>query len=191
MEKRMTHWVSPKIEARPNPNKGNFGLYANTVVPQGELLVCWGGDVVTGAQLAQLSPREREHSIQIEADLYQVPVREPEPGDYANHSCDPNAGMSSSITLVALRDIQPDEEVCFDYAMCDSTPYDEFPCGCGSARCRGQVTGQDWKRPELQARYEGYFSPYLQRRIDRIRQERARRVTDGKMPALIPSVPFD
>jgi hypothetical protein len=30
------------------------------------------------------------------------------------------------------------------------------------------VTGSDWALPELQKRYKGYFSPYLQRRIDRI-----------------------
>jgi hypothetical protein len=57
--------------------------------------------------------------------------------------------------------------------MCDSTPYDEFNCGCGTALCRGQVTGNDWQLPELQARYEGFFSPYLQRRIDRLKQEKA------------------
>jgi hypothetical protein len=31
------------------------------------------------------------------------------------------------------------------------------------------VTGDDWKRPDLQQRYEGYFSLYLQRRIDALR----------------------
>lgn len=173
MEKRFTHHVSPKLEARPNPAKGYFGLYAKTFIPAGELLVMWGGDIVTGAQLARLTERERMHSIQVEDDLYQVPYREPEPGDYTNHSCNPNAGLKSPITLVAMRDIAAGEEVCFDYAMCDSTPYDEFECGCGAPDCRGRVTGNDWQRPELQARYDGYFSPYLQRRIDALRGETA------------------
>ena len=80
--------------------------------------------------------------------------------------------MSNSITLVALHDIQPNEEVCFDYAMTDSTPYDEFACGCGASICRGMVTGDDWKLPNLQTRYDGFFSPYLQRRINRLKQEK-------------------
>src|SRR5262249_55358196 len=50
--------------------------------------------------------------------------------------------------------------------MSDGTPYDQFPCGCGATTCRGHVTGDDWARPELWERYRGYFSPYLQRRID-------------------------
>jgi hypothetical protein len=53
--------------------------------------------------------------------------------------------------------------------MTDSSDYDEFTCRCGTALCRGQVTGQDWRRPELQERYRGYFSPYLQQRIDNLK----------------------
>ena len=64
-----------------------------------------------------------------------------------------------------MRDIEAGEEVCFDYAMSDGEPYDEFDCQCGTPLCRGQVTGNDWQRPELQKRYDGYFSPYLQARI--------------------------
>jgi hypothetical protein len=65
-----------------------------------------------------------------------------------------------------MRDILPGEEICFDYAMSDSTPYDEFICGCGAPNCRGTVTGKDWQIVELWDQYRGYFSPYLQRKID-------------------------
>jgi hypothetical protein len=36
-----------------------------------------------------------------------------------------------------------------------------------TARCRGVIEGRDWRRPELQRRYRGYFSWYLQRRSTR------------------------
>jgi hypothetical protein len=39
---------------------------------------------------------------------------------------------------------------------------------CGSLDCRGYVSGSDWKLPELQRRYHGYFSPYLQERINQM-----------------------
>lgn len=167
----LMHYVSPKLEACSNPDKGGYGIFAATFVPAGDLLVVWGGSVVTGEQFAQLTPRERMHSVQIEENLYQVPSRiAPEPGDFINHSCTPNAGLSSSISLVALRNIEPGEEICFDYAMSDGTPYDEFDCACDSPLCRGRVTGDDWRLPELQTRYAGYFSPYLQRRIDKLKK---------------------
>jgi hypothetical protein len=70
-----------------------------------------------------------------------------------------------------LRAIEKDEEVGFDYAMSDGTPYDEFSCVCGSANCRKVITGDDWRQQALWDRYAGYFSPYLQRRIDRLRKE--------------------
>ena len=167
----LMHYVSPKLVTRSHPEKGGCGVFADTFLPVGELLVVWGGNVVTGEQFARLSPREKMHSLQVEEDLYQVPSRpEPEPGDFINHSCTPNAGLNSSISLVALRDIEPGEEICLDYAMSDGSPYDEFDCACGTPFCRGRVTGDDWQRPDLQARYAGYFSPYLQRRIDRMQK---------------------
>jgi hypothetical protein len=74
--------------------------------------------------------------------------------------------MKGERELVAMRHIFPGEEICFDYAMSDSNPYDEFDCVCGSSHCRGQFTSRDWQHPELQKRYAGYFSPYLQHQID-------------------------
>jgi hypothetical protein len=64
-----------------------------------------------------------------------------------------------------MRDIAPGEELSFDYAMCDASDYDEFRCLCGVAACREVVTGSDWRDPDLQEKYAGWFSPYLTRRI--------------------------
>jgi hypothetical protein len=71
-----------------------------------------------------------------------------------------------------MRDIKIGEEVCFDYAMSDTMPYDEFNCGCGAVTCRGTVGGNDWQKPELQKRYAGFFAPHVQRKIDAQRKEK-------------------
>jgi hypothetical protein len=55
--------------------------------------------------------------------------------------------------------------------MSDSSDYDEFECQCGASNCRRTITGKDWMNPELQQRYFGFFSPYLQRRIAKILHE--------------------
>lgn len=168
----LTDYISPKVTVRRHPQKRGYGVFAIAAIARGELVVVWGGDVVTGEQLTQLPPKTQSHSLQIEENIYLIPTqgRETEPGDLINHSCEPNLGLSGQIVLVALRDIAPGEEVCFDYAMSDGSPYDEFDCTCGTAVCRGRITGNDWQRPDLQARYAGYFAPYLQRRIDRLKQ---------------------
>ena len=81
-----------------------------------------------------------------------------------NHSCDPNCGIVGSVLLVTMRDVGAGEELCFDYAMTDTDDYDMFECTCGSALCRGTVTGADWKQPELRDRYRGWCSAYIARR---------------------------
>ncbi len=53
--------------------------------------------------------------------------------------------------------------------MTAGSPYDEFECRFCEAACRHHITGDDWRLPELQRRYAGHFSPYLQRRIDRLK----------------------
>jgi len=41
----------------------------------------------------------------------------------------------------------------------------EMACNCRSSLCRGTVTGLDWQRPELQARYGEHWVPVLRERI--------------------------
>lgn len=165
-KKNYPSYLSSKLEARACPNKGGIGVFARQPITAGEILAVWGGVVVPGSRLAEYSDYARTHGLQVEDDLFLLPLAEDDPADYFNHNCDPNAGLSGQICLVSMRPIAVDEEVCFDYAMSDSNPYDEFDCGCGSANCRRRITADDWKRPDLQERYRGYFSPYLQRRID-------------------------
>jgi SET domain-containing protein len=159
-------YLSPKLEARPFPKKGGWGVFARVPVEKGELLVLWGGRVVHESELDPTMPDFTRRVLQIEDGFYFLTPKKLEPADRFNHCCDPNAGFTGQIGLVAMRDLEPGEEVCLDYAMCDSAPYDEFICSCGSENCRGNITGEDWKRPDLRERYAGYFSPYLQRRID-------------------------
>ena len=161
-----TSHLSPKLDGRRVPY--GRGVFARQEIARGEVLSVWGGTVMTGTRFRSLSPDLRQISVQVEDDLYLVPGVEGA-AEWFNHSCTPNAGMNGQISLVALRDILPGEEICYDYAMSDGSPYDEFTCHCGTPDCRGRVTGNDWQRPELWERYGRHFSPYLQRRIDTLR----------------------
>lgn len=168
-------YLSPKLELRSCPEKGGYGLFAREALHAGELLAVWGGLIVTEENLDTLPPERATHGIQVEERVYMVPAGDGDPADYFNHSCDPNSGLSGQIALIAMREVAVNEEVCFDYAMSDSSDYDEFQCHCGSVHCRKRITGNDWKLPELQRRYKGYFSPYLQRRIDTLSRRAAAR----------------
>ena len=171
MSKQPSSYLSSKLEGRPKADGSGNGIFALQPIQKGELAAVFGGVVYEWETFVHLPELERSLCIQVEDRHFLVP-RPIGGGDYVNHSCNPNAGLSGQIGLVAMRDIKIGEEVCFDYAMSDTAPYDEFNCGCGSANCRGSVSGNDWKNPELQKRYAGYFSPHVQRRIDAQRAER-------------------
>ena len=165
MPPQPTSYHSPKLQPRQIDGKGGRALVVREPVAKGELVVLWGGEAIHASALAALSPAERLLTLQVEEDLYLVSAHDG-PADWVNHSCSPNCGLSGQIALVAMRRLEPGEEVCFDYAMSDGSPYDQFNCGCGTAECRGRISGDDWSLPELWKRYRGHFSPYLQRRID-------------------------
>lgn len=154
------HWVN-------DPIKGGKAVIATALIRKLELVALWGGIIIEEADLVKLTPEERGHTLQVDEGLFMAPINMDEPADYINHSCEPNCGINGQIGLVAMRDILPGEEITFDYAMSDSSAFDEFDCSCGSKNCRQKVTGRDWLLPELQAKYRGYFSTYLQAKIDK------------------------
>jgi len=171
MSKQPSSYLSPKLEGRPKADGSGNGVFALRPIKKGELIGVFGGVVYEWDAFIHLPERERSLCIQVEERHFLVP-RPAGEGDYVNHSCNPNAGLSGQIALVAMRDIRPGEEVCFDYAMSDTMPYDEFECTCGAPNCRGFISGNDWQKPELQKRYAGYFAPHVQRRIDLMRAEK-------------------
>jgi uncharacterized protein len=159
---------SPKTEVRPSPIHGT-GLFAAQAIATGEIVAVKGGHMLTRAQWTALEPTLGAAEIQIADDLFIAPVRpDHRHGSmlYTNHSCDPNLAIQGQIVLVAMRDIAAGEELTIDWATTDDGDY-ELACRCGSPRCRGTVTGKDWMKPELQARYQGWFCWFLQRKIAR------------------------
>lgn len=167
-------FLAPGLYGDEIAGKGGRGVFAELPIPRGTLLVVFGGDAISRKDVERLTPELRPLVIQVDEDCFLVSTK-PGPADWVNHSCEPNAGIQGQITLVALRDISVGEEITFDYAMCDGCDYDEFPCGCGARTCRGRVTGEDWRKPELIARYQGYRSTYLDVRLAREGEGRERK----------------
>lgn len=158
------NWLTPKAQARLAGGKG-WGSFATEPIRRGETVAGFGGWMVDRSTLATMDEDRQSRSIQVDSDLYLVSGEVPEAGDMLNHSCEPNCGIIGSAVVVAMRDIEVGEELTFDYAMTDASDYDEFTCMCAHVGCRGVVTGSDWRDPVLQAKYHGYFSHYLMRKI--------------------------
>ena len=167
----MHNLLASTVESRSIPPKG-FGSFALELIPKGSHIATFGGPILTTAAFSLEPPDVRSRSIQIERDSYLTGPPQREPGDTINHSCEPNCGMRNASQIVTIRDVLKGEELTYDYAMSDTADYDEFRCGCGAQTCRGTVTANDWKLPDIQARYQGYFSPYIARKIVAEKQKR-------------------
>jgi hypothetical protein len=132
-----------------------------------EVVAIKGGHIVDTATLHALSGQLQNSDVQISDDFHLVALEEAEYEPvmlFINHSCEPNVGFAGNIVLVAMRDIEPGEELTTDYALFDDND-ESMRCDCGTPSCRGVISGRDWHRPELQRRYGSYFSSYLLRRL--------------------------
>jgi SET domain-containing protein len=163
----MQTYRSPKVEVRNDTLSGR-GVVALEMIEKDEIVAIKFGQIVMRADMDRISAEVGDLALQIDDNFYLTPTSPDQVNDmsvFINHSCDPNVGFRGQIVYVAMRDIDVGEELCHDYSMERSDDY-FLECRCGSPLCRQQVTGDDWKLPELQARYGQYFSIYLLYKIN-------------------------
>jgi SET domain-containing protein len=174
----LTMWIDRRLVLRKSAIHG-VGTFAIRPIPAGQLLILTTGGLVLTAQDRQSG------EIQLEPDMYN---EEALPGNlsiitpkvfhyYVNHRCEPNAvdmSRSPNITqYIAWRDIQAQEEITTDFGIIGARVE---RCTCQSPRCRGQVTTDDWRLPELQQRYRGYFPWHIEQKI-----QQANNPAEGKL----------
>ncbi|WP_405930142.1 SET domain-containing protein-lysine N-methyltransferase [Streptomyces sp. NBC_00827] len=144
----------PGAELRESMGKG-AGVFATRSFRAGEV-------VLAGVIEAELD-RNDAHASQIGRHRF---VRHGGLVPKVNHSCVPNCGIvlnaSGAHDLLARIAIMIGQEITFDYAMRNYT-IEHFParCRCGTALCRGRITG--WKDLPSDRRdaYRGFVAPYL------------------------------
>ena len=161
---RSETWLDPRLALGDSAIHGT-GLFAAEALAEGEVVMVWGGTTYTRQQLEAGEVPPCSFSF-IDEDLL---LAGPADGlDYfVNHSCDPNAWMADEVTVIVRYPIPAGSEVTGDYALWETDGSSVIErCRCGSAACRGRVSGNDWKRPDLQDRYRGHFLPYIERRFE-------------------------
>jgi uncharacterized protein len=167
MEVPSACWLDPRIAVRPSPIDG-LGLFAAAPIDHGEIVEVLGGTILTDAQVqARLDGGQRYDGIGLGPDR-NLSIDPFWPGIYGNHSCDPNLWMQDAVTISTRRQVVTGEELTIDYAVFSATTSWSMPCRCGSRLCRGVVTGNDWRRNDLRARYRGHFTPFI---TEMIRQQ--------------------
>ncbi len=89
---------------------------------------------------------------------------QPEFLQYINHSCDPNVFFdTSSMQLVALREVQQQEEMTFFYPSTEWKMTQTFNCYCGSPVCIGEIKGAAFLSKEAKDKYR--FTDFIQQQL--------------------------
>jgi uncharacterized protein len=168
-----TVWVHPGVARDRSAIEGD-GLFARQDLDVGTVVVRLGGRLMGSAELDALlgtASDESDGSYVDTITVYEDAHLVLPPGTAAhwcNHSCKPNLWHVGPYAIATRRPIRSGEELTVDYASHSGAAGFRMRCRCGEPGCRGEITSDDWRRPDLQARYQGHWTPALQARIDQL-----------------------
>lgn len=148
-ESRPTAW-----QVRSSPRHGR-GVFAAARIAEGTRIIEYTGQLISideGDRRypdADDAPEQPEHTYLLMLDEERV-IDANVGGNEArfiNHGCAPNCepmAFGDHMWIVAVRDIEPGEELAYDYAIELDEPHTparkkRFPCACGAPSCRGSI----------------------------------------------------
>lgn len=145
----MTSSELPLFEIRTSPIAGK-GAFALQRIRKGKRLIEYTGERVSH-EVADARYDEEEaqgnfHTVLFSVDDKTVIDANVDGNDarFFNHSCDPNCTsiiVRKRVYLMTLREIQPGEELVYDYEIPNEGESPEealrkYPCHCGAENCR-------------------------------------------------------
>ncbi len=106
-----------------------------------------------GSRVAKLAGTIVDHptldTIQISPTLF---LSDPWFCRFLLHSCDPNLAIEiTSRMALAIRDVSLNDILTIDYAVTEDFLAAQFPCNCGTSKCRGWIMGNQ-ERPNEEGR---------------------------------------
>ena len=138
----------------------SVGVFAKKNIPEGTRIIEYVGEKVTKAESDRRAdiPLEKNKKNGVYGAVYIFILNKRHDIDgnvsyntarFINHSCDPNCEteiIGGHIWVVALCDIKKGKEIAYNYNY-DIEDYEDHKCCCGSKRCVGYITDEDyWPR---------------------------------------------
>lgn len=137
-----------------------MGVFAVERIDKGEIIAGWKkGTIYWARRASELPYRLKDHAVQFAENLW---IDHSEGiARFSNHSCEPNCGIQD-FQIVAMREIQPDEEITWDYDMTENSDW-QMACRCGTPSCRGLIHGHRFLPDATRQKYVDYIAQYLSR----------------------------
>jgi hypothetical protein len=142
-------WLHPDVEVRASPIDGQ-GLFATASLDEGVVVVRLGGRVVGTDELraliaaADADPEAPFVDAVTIAEGRHLVLPPGTPVHYGNHSCDPTMWHVDRFAIATRRPVAAGDELTIDYATQSGLAGWSMTCTCGTALCRGVVTGK-WR----------------------------------------------
>ncbi len=117
-----------------------LGLFATKLIKRGAYIATYRGRLIPAADATQRERRGAKYLFELNSRWVIDGSPRWNVARYINHSCRPNAkpvGRKGQIVFVALRPIEPDEEITYNYGR----EYFDFfikKIGCRCASCRAK-----------------------------------------------------
>jgi SET domain-containing protein len=152
------------------PVRNGLGIVALKKFREGALICEIKGKIVTPATVWRYwdsNPRLGENCFRLSPERYLNP--QGEIGQYANHACEPNAGvvkLGRRLWLKAIAHIARGDEVTHDYStLLGSDDVWQMRCNCGAPQCRGRVRNIRSLPAAVAGRYRqlGVLPDFMQR----------------------------
>jgi SET domain-containing protein len=131
--------LAPGLDVRNSSINGK-GCFATRTFERGRKIAEYAGEFISEAEAQRRAHRRVLRICAINTRWSLDGSRGGNGTHYINHSCEPNCYMKilyGHILFIALRQIQPGEEITLDY---ESTLHsDKKRCTCGAVTCRGTI----------------------------------------------------
>jgi uncharacterized protein len=121
------------------------GGYARKTIIKGTPLIEYVGKKITKAESEIECEGDNVYIFTLNDEFDLDGNVEWNPARFINHSCAPNCEAEwdeDHLWVVAVRDIQPGEELTFNYGY-DLEDYHEYPCCCGAPECVGYIVAEE------------------------------------------------
>lgn len=122
------------------PGKGK-GLFARVSIPQGTRIVRYQGQLIDKVESQRRRDQGNVYIFHLDFQRSLDGSQADNLARFINHSCSPNCRIEvqgDAIWVVADRDLEPAEELSFNYGF-DASDFRRFPCCCGAAQCCGYM----------------------------------------------------
>ncbi len=143
--------VHRRIQTRRSGVHGK-GVFALAPIAAGETIIEYTGEIIDWKEALRRhphDPNDPNHTFYFHINEQRVidALYGGNSSRWINHSCEPNCEadeVNGRIFIKALRPIRADEELSYDYGLVIDEPLTpklkaEYPCWCGSRRCRGTL----------------------------------------------------